>query len=174
MFHLANKWKFLIKAPFKISDQCCTIMKKKPIKKFEKETGLKPFIGTMASDSLNRRSQYLQHGCISFKLGRATPLSFWFEKDIWEYIKKNKIPYSKIYDMGEHNTGCIFCMFGLHMEKDPNRFERMKIHHPQLYKYCMDKLGLKEVIDYIKRNTPKVCRKCKFEEPTKDVQQGLI
>ena len=60
-----------------------------------------------------------------------------------------KIPYSKIYDMGYDRTGCMFCMFGVHLEKEPNRFQRMKETHPQLYNYCMNKLGLKEVLDYI-------------------------
>ena len=51
--------------------------------------------------------------------------------------------------MGEHNTGCMFCMFGVHLEKEPNRFQRMKINHPKHWKYCMEKLGLKDVLDFI-------------------------
>lgn len=34
---LSEKWKFLINAPFKISDRCCYIMKKEPVKKYEKK-----------------------------------------------------------------------------------------------------------------------------------------
>ena len=40
-------------------------------------------------------------------------------------------------------------MFGCHLEENPNRFERLKYTHPNQYKYCMGKLGLKEVLDYI-------------------------
>jgi len=36
---ISEKYKNLVTAPFKISDQCCNIMKKKPIKKYVKETG---------------------------------------------------------------------------------------------------------------------------------------
>ena len=46
-------------------------------------------------------------------------------------------------------TGCMFCMFGCHLEKEPNRFQRMKQTHPKQYAYCMEKLGLREVLDYI-------------------------
>lgn len=46
-------------------------------------------------------------------------------------------------------TGCMFCMFGCHLEKEPNRFQRMKKTHPRQYAYCMDTLGLKEVLEYI-------------------------
>lgn len=42
-----------------------------------------------------------------------------------------------------------FCMFGAHLEKEPNRFQRMKVTHPKQYAYCMDKLGLREVLEYI-------------------------
>ena len=79
------------------------------------------------------------------------PLSIWIEKDIWDYIKKHNLEYSKIYDMGENRTGCMFCMFGVHLEKGENRFDRMKKTHLQIYNYCMDKLGLKEVLEYIKK-----------------------
>ena len=34
-----EKWKFLLEAPFLISNKCCNVMKKKPAKKYEKETG---------------------------------------------------------------------------------------------------------------------------------------
>lgn len=145
---LSEKWKFLINAPFKISDRCCYVMKKEPIKKYEKETGRGAIVGTMAADSGLRETSYLQHGCNSFE-GRpmSTPMAFWFEVDVWDYIKKYDIQYSKIYDKGYLRTGCMFCMFGIHLEKD-SRFDRMKTTHPQIYNYCMDKLGLREVIRY--------------------------
>lgn len=34
-------------------------------------------------------------------------------------------------------------------EKSPNRFQRMKVNHPAQWKYCMDKLGIREVMDYL-------------------------
>lgn len=145
---ISDKWQFLINAPFKISDRCCHIMKKGPVKKYEKETGKGAIVGTMAADSRLRESSYLQHGCNSFEnRPMSTPMAFWFEHDVWDYIKKYGIKYSKIYDMGYTRTGCMFCMFGLHLDKS-NRFDRMKKTHPQIYNYCMDKLGLREVIRY--------------------------
>ena len=50
---------------------------------------------------------------------------------------------------GCDRTGCMFCMFGCHLEKEPNRFQRMKVTHPKQYEYCMNTLGLKEVLEYI-------------------------
>jgi len=147
---LPKKWRFLVDAPFKISSSCCDIMKKKPIHKFEKESGLKGFIGTMATDSNSRRIQYLRLGCNSFgKTTRSAPMSFWTTSDIWGYIHKYEISYSSIYNKGVHNTGCMFCMFGVHREKYPNRFQLMKQTHPQIYDYCINKLNLKVILDFI-------------------------
>ncbi|KKN12772.1 hypothetical protein LCGC14_1013110 [marine sediment metagenome] len=47
---IPKKWRFLIRAPFKISDRCCYIMKKTPSKKYEKEFKQKPYIGLMLFD----------------------------------------------------------------------------------------------------------------------------
>ena len=45
------RWKFLLDSPFKISDKCCNVMKKKPAKKYAKEKNRMPIIGTMATES---------------------------------------------------------------------------------------------------------------------------
>lgn len=148
---ISNKWKYLVNAPFKISDKCCLVMKKQPAKQFESETGLHPMIGNMAEESVRRTRNYLKIGCNAFEAKRplSRPLSFWTENDIWQYLKQFNVPYSKVYDMGEKRTGCMFCMFGVHLEPEPNRFQRMKRTHPAQWRYCMTKLGLAEVLDYI-------------------------
>ena len=43
----------------------------------------------------------------------------------------------------------MFCMFGCHLEKEPNRFQLLENTHPKLHKYCMDKLGLREVLTHL-------------------------
>jgi 3'-phosphoadenosine 5'-phosphosulfate sulfotransferase (PAPS reductase)/FAD synthetase len=148
---LPEKWRFLVDAPFLISHKCCDVMKKEPFHRYAKETGRKGFNGTMASDSSDRKRVYQLTGCNMFDgtYPMSKPLSVWLEKDVWEYLKTKEVPYSKIYDMGYGRTGCVFCAFGVHMEKEPNRFQQMKKTHPKLWKYCMDKLGMREVLDHI-------------------------
>lgn len=51
-------------------------------------------------------------------------------------------------------TGCMFCMFGCHLEKQPNRFQKMKETHPTIYNYCMKPveeggLGLDEIMTFM-------------------------
>lgn len=165
---MLDKWSYLIKAPFHISNQCCSVMKKTPAHKFDKNSALKPIIGTMACESINRRSQWLKNGCNSFdaKNPASKPMSFWKEQDVLEYIVKYDIPYPSVYGeikqdkngkyftTGLERTGCVFCGFGCHIEKEPNRFQRLKQTHPKLYEYCMKPvknggLGMREVLEYI-------------------------
>lgn len=168
-FKVAQRWRFLEKAPFPISDKCCQVMKKDPMSKYEKETGRMQMVGTMADDSKGREKVYLQTGCNAFdaKHPRSMPLGFWTEQDILLAIKMFNIPYAKVYGGihqnksngrlyfdGVQSTGCIFCAFGLHMEKGENRFQMLSRTHPRQYKFCIEKLGLGEVLDFIRMNCP--------------------
>ena len=163
-----QKYKFLLDAPFKISNQCCDVMKKKPLKKYERETGRKPMIGTMASDSQSRKMAWLKTGCNAFdsKNPKSQPMSFWTEQDVLQYILDNKLSYASVYgeiikdESGKlkttdcDRTGCIFCAFGCYREKEPNRFQRLHETHPKLWEYCMRDwddggLGMKNVLEYI-------------------------
>ena len=149
---ISNKWHFLIDAPFRISDECCNVLKKAPFKRYEKQNDATPFIGIMASESNLRQQNYYKYGCNAYDMihPQSRPIIFWRENDIWDYIKKNDLKYSKIYNMGYERTGCMFCMYGLNREEKGNtRFDKMKVTHPKQYNYCMNKLGLKDVIDFI-------------------------
>ena len=165
-FSLA-KYDYLFDAPYPISHKCCDIMKKRPAKKYEKETGRHPILGTLACESVMRTTDWMQYGCNAFTKKRpvSNPLSFWTENDILQYLQQFKVPYCPVYGdiietekglktTGRERTGCIFCMFGVHIEKQPNRFQKLKETHPKQYEYCMKStdeggLGLGEVLDYI-------------------------
>lgn len=163
-----QKWKYLTEAPFKISNQCCNIMKKTPAHKFDKESGLKPIIGTMAAESKQRKNDWIKNGCNSFdaKNPASKPMSIWLENDVLEYLIKYNLPFPSVYGeikqdengnyylTGLSRTGCMFCGFGCHLEKEPNRFQMLKQNYPKLHEYCMKPvdeggLGMKEVLDYI-------------------------
>ena len=159
-----EKWKFLMDAPFKISSYCCDVLKKKPIKEYQKREKRYPMTGQMASESLRRRNSWLKYGCNGFSMREplSNPVSFWTEQDVLLYLKKYNLPYSKIYGgiekdpktgklytTGANRTGCMFCMFGVHLEKNPNRFQKMKVTHPAQYNYCMNKLRIKDILNFL-------------------------
>lgn len=147
---ISDCWLYLKDAPFKISERCCDVMKKAPMDTFVKETGRKPIIGTMAADGANRELEYLHNGgCNVYDSGRpkSTPLGFWTEQDILHYLRAYNLPYAACYGKicnrgrrletsGVNRTGCMFCMFGVHLEQEPNRFQRMQVTHPNLWAYC--------------------------------------
>jgi len=144
---ISEKWKFAVDAPFEISPKCCDKLKKEPAKRFEKQTGRKPMLGVMASES-QLRSQ--RHICNLYDAKRpiSKPLLRWSEQDIWNYIREFKVPYCKAYDQGWERTGCIFCMYGIHKDS-PNRFQVIKKTHPKLYDFCINKLGARDVLDFM-------------------------
>jgi len=127
-----------------VSNKCCSIMKKRPAHEYEKSSGRHPIIGEMAEDSKERKQHYLESGCNAFDKKRATskPMGFWLEQDVLEYITRYEIPYpsvygdilqdenNKYYTTGVNRTGCIFCGFGCHLQKEPNKFQQLKLTHP--------------------------------------------
>lgn len=157
-----SKYAYLLNAPFKVSAKCCDYMKKEPLKRYGKETGRVPIIGTMTHESRARLNSWLKTGCNAFEsqYPQSKPLSFWTEQDILQYILENNLEIASVYGeivedngklhlTGEQRTGCMFCMFGAHLEDEPNRFQRMKQTHPKQYDYCINKLGLGDVLDFI-------------------------
>ena len=157
-YKISKKWRYLVTdhPELKISSKCCDVMKKRPFHIYEKETGRKPFVGIMAGESKLRLQFLLRDECNAFNAKRpvSRPILGWSEDDIWEYIKQNGIKYSKIYDMGYERTGCMFCAFGHHLDlkKGRDRFKTLSATHPKHFKYCMDKLGMRQVMEIYLKN----------------------
>lgn len=159
-----EKWfKLAVYAPFRISHYCCNVMKKQPAAMYHSESKRVPYIGTMTEESQLRKQAWLRHGCNAFhsKKQTSSPLSFWTEQDILQYIQRFNLKIAQVYgdiipakkdgqmmmEMGENTlytttgcmrTGCVFCGFGAHLENGETRFQMLKKTHPQLYQYCID------------------------------------
>ena len=155
------KWKHLVDAPYKISAKCCEIMKENPLDEYSRKTKKRPIVGTMAADSIRRKQAWFQTGCNNFsgRIPMSKPISFWSTQDVLQYLTRTGIKIASVYGdiveekgkmvtTGEQRTGCMFCPIGSNKEK-VNRFQRMAKTHPKLHRYCMDKLGLGEFLDYV-------------------------
>lgn len=166
-----SRFMFMLDAPFEISNRCCAVMKKKPMKAYHKRTGRNPMTAQMAEESYLRQSNWVKYGCNHFdsKTPISNPMSFWTNQDVLHYIKENNIKIASVYGdvvyqdsqmdisdfglaednrqlktTGCNRTGCMFCGYGCHLRGD-DRFVRMKETHPKLYDYIMrpeDKGGL--------------------------------
>ena len=169
-----KRYEYLIDAPFRISRDCCDILKKKPAKKYARETGRAPYIGMLAEEADVRRQSFVMHGENNIESDRPTsnPMMIWTDEDVWEYIRRYELPYSRIYDMGYPRTGCIFCMYGITIDRD--RFLKLKATHPKLWEYCMKPkeqggLGMREVLDYI--HIPSGCGQTNLIQFTDDEEE---
>lgn len=162
MGKLADKWQFLGDAPFKVSEKCCDVMKKEPFHRYQEQTGRYGMNATMAAESESRTMSYLKTGCNAFESNNplSTPMAVWTENDVLQYIKERGIEYAACYGeivktkdgwitTKEHRTGCMFCMFGIQYDSTPNRFQRMERDYPKQYDYCINKLGIGAVLDYV-------------------------
>lgn len=153
MRKLPIKWKHLLGSDYNVNSSCCYHLKKAPFKAFEVKSKLHPFTGTMAVESQLRKTNYNLHGCnnLDSKHPISNPLSFWTEKDIWDFLKINNIPYSKIYDMGYERTGCMFCLFGISYERsnlfEKNRLQKLHETHPKQWSFVINKLNFKNLLN---------------------------
>lgn len=145
-----TKWWELSLLPIPISAKCCSIMKKKPMHLYGKQNGCYPIIGTLTSESKLRTDAWLKNGCNSFdgENPSSTPLSFWTEQDILKYILKYHIEicplYGEVVFDGEeysttelNRTGCVYCLYGMHLERGETRFQKLQKTHPKLYDWCL-------------------------------------
>lgn len=162
-----SKYKPLLDVDFEVSNFCCDIMKKTPSHKYSKQTGKMAITATMADESMLREKVWIKQGCNAFdaKNPVSNPMSFWTEQDVLQYIKRYNLPIASVYGeivyetdpeqmrfeeigidarqseklttTGCKRTGCIFCAFGCHLEKEPSRFQMLKETHPRQYEYCI-------------------------------------
>ena len=40
---------------------------------------------------------------------KVNPLADWTEREVWDYIKKNGVPYNELYERGYKSIGCLPC-----------------------------------------------------------------
>ena len=136
---IPQKYNFLVGEDFNISAKCCYYLKKKPFRQYQRNTGLYPILGTMASESQQRRSTYIRRGgCNTFD-GKveSMPLSIWLEKDIFDYIRQRNLDIAEIYHKGASRTGCMFCGYGCQIKGD-NRLNLVQSLYPKFYQLFMN------------------------------------
>jgi 3'-phosphoadenosine 5'-phosphosulfate sulfotransferase (PAPS reductase)/FAD synthetase len=124
-------------------------------------------MGVMAEESDTRALAYERVGCnvIGTKKDRSTPLAFWTNQDVLQYILNEGMEICSVYGQiiedhetgelkttGVSRTGCIWCLFGIqfdHKRGKLNRIQMLAATHPQLHKYATKTLGIGAVMDYL-------------------------
>ncbi|MDR2020490.1 MAG: phosphoadenosine phosphosulfate reductase family protein [Treponema sp.] len=57
----------------------------------------------------NDMKRRLTESCIPQKKFVLNPIIDWTEQDVWDFIKKYKLPYNPLYDIGYKRVGCVGC-----------------------------------------------------------------
>lgn len=87
---------------------CCGIRKVEPLKRAFK--GLDAWIcGLRREQSVTRAAVEPIEWDEANGLVKINPLVDWSEKQLWDYIKTNNIPYHKLHDQGFPSIGCQPC-----------------------------------------------------------------
>lgn len=150
-------------APFRVSPDCCHYMKERPCDIYAKESGRKPYIGLMASEGGQRRFALVKHGCNYYgkTVTRSCPFAIFERQDLLQLALDLKVPVPRIYGTIERDekgmlyttraqrTGCSMCGFGIHIEKRPHRFDRLREDNPKEWHFWMYTMGWGAVLDYI-------------------------
>ncbi|ACP39142.1 phosphoadenylyl-sulfate reductase [Saccharolobus islandicus] len=88
---------------------CCEVRKVLPLRRALE--GMQAWI-----TGLRREQNFTRGGIKKIEIDevnggivKLNPLADWTWEQVWEYIKKNNVPYNKLYDKGYKSIGCVPC-----------------------------------------------------------------
>jgi len=88
--------------------ECCRIRKINPLKrKLQNYTAW--IVGLRREQSVTRTELKTFEWDEANQIIKINPLANWTEKEVWDYIRKNSIPYNKLHDKGFPSIGCAPC-----------------------------------------------------------------
>lgn len=153
----------------KISQHCCTILKKEPAHRIQMALDVDlVFMGMMASESRRRMVSYCNNGELyqTFKadtmadgspVWHCHPMGIWTDKDVWDYIRMYNVPYSPLYDVqytdaqGNKNTiqrnGCFGCATAISFAD--NQLKILRQTYPRLWEKVM-RAGMAEQLQTLR------------------------
>lgn len=163
---LPDKWQRLFveqEAPFRVSGKCCYYMKEKPCNRYARETGRFVYMGLMADEKGRREIALKKHGCNFYgkTVTRSCPFAIFSKTDLLRLALELEVPvpeiYGEIVEAAEgqltttkaKRTGCTMCGFGIHLEKRPHRFDRLKETNYKEWEFWMYTKGWGKVLSYI-------------------------
>jgi phosphoadenosine phosphosulfate reductase len=110
---------------------CCRIIKDEPAENFIKDEGINVEVtGVTRYESLYRRCVKPLSIYTNSTLIRINPVYDWNEREIWDYIRSNELPYNPLYDLKYRRIGCWCCpLNGI------SHYKRLEKTHPSLYNF---------------------------------------
>ncbi|MBI1979760.1 MAG: phosphoadenylyl-sulfate reductase [Elusimicrobia bacterium] len=98
--------------------ECCSIRKVVPLNRMLSQldawiTGLRKAQAVTRTDTPKVEVDVPKKGFI-----KVNPLIDWSTEQVWDYIKKNDVPYNKLHDQGYPSIGCSPCTRSIQKGED--------------------------------------------------------
>lgn len=99
-------------------DLCCHLRKVEPLGEVLK--GMGAWVTAIRRDqSPARADMSIVEWDKKFGLVKINPLAKWSERDVWNYIAKNDVPYNPLHNQGYRSIGCVPCTTPIQIGEDP-------------------------------------------------------
>lgn len=92
-------------------------------------------------NSDNDEARRMVEQCYQKKRVTVNPIIDWTDDDVWEFIRKNEIPYCELYDQGCKRLGCIGCPMNTHAAEELERYPKYKAAYKRAFARMLDKCG---------------------------------
>jgi len=87
---------------------CCAVRKTEPFRRAVAGRGAW-VTGIRRAQSASRALAAAVEWDSEYGLHKVSPLLDWSENEIWDYIRKKKLPYNVLHDVGFPSIGCAAC-----------------------------------------------------------------
>lgn len=115
-------WQLIVRKrmpPTRLKRYCCETLKEGG------GNGRRVLTGIRAEESPKRAKRQMVESCYKDTTKRYVhPIIDWSSKDVWEFIRTNKIPYCKLYDEGWKRLGCVMCPYS-YIKKEMARWPKI-------------------------------------------------
>ncbi len=99
-------------------DRCCEIRKVEPLTRILKEYAAW-ITGIRRDQSPTRANAGVVEWDAKFNLVKFNPLAKWSWDQVWDYIRKQKVPYNELHDQHYPSIGCTHCTAPVMPGEDP-------------------------------------------------------
>lgn len=98
---------------------CCQVRKTNPLNGYLKT--LDAWITSIRADQTQQRadSSKFEIDYLHGRMLKINPILDWTVDQVWDYIRKNDVPYNKLHDMGYPSIGCAPCTRAVEEGEDP-------------------------------------------------------
>lgn len=89
----------------------------------------------------NTDSRRLIETCFRRSKTNVNPIIDWTDRDVWDFIRSESVPYCELYSDGFHRLGCIGCPMASQREREREflRWPKYKWHYLKAFERMIEK-----------------------------------